>query len=40
MSTTLSDTIDTYELLGRGSYTTYLDRVKAILGWTSTSLVP
>jgi hypothetical protein len=40
MSTTLSDTVDTYELLGKGSYSTYLDRVKATLGWTSTNLVP
>ena len=36
----LVDTIDTNLLLDKGSESTYKDKVKRLLGWTSTNLVP
>jgi hypothetical protein len=39
-TTDLADSIATHNLLGKDTYTTYKDRVKAMLGWSSASLVP
>ena len=40
MSSTLSNAAQSYQLLGKGSFSTYKDRVKDVLGWTSSNLAP
>ena len=40
MSTTLDNSADTSNLIGKSTYSTYKARLKDLLGWTASSLVP